>query len=376
VKKLFCMLMAIVFALVFVLPVFAGQLEEYQSKKKSLDSQLSDVYNREKKAESRKNELENKRDELIRIAEEQNKEYQAMLDEINSIEGQITVVEQALKEAIEKYMEQKEILKVRLRVMYESSNMSYFEMLAKSKSIMDFFETLELIRTISKRDEQLVCDLAACRNDIDYKRELMVSQKIQKEEVASAREETLNATLASRAETEQEIRASEEELRRLEQREDELLTLSSQTVEIIKDLQKMSGYAGGTMAWPSSNSRSISSSGYFGFRIHPIYRTRKMHTGIDINASYGTSILAANSGTVILSGYSGGYGYRVVVDHGGGISTLYAHCSRLLVKAGDNVEKGDTIAKVGSTGLSTGPHLHFEVRKDGVPKNPLEWVKQ
>jgi murein DD-endopeptidase MepM/ murein hydrolase activator NlpD len=99
-----------------------------------------------------------------------------------------------------------------------------------------------------------------------------------------------------------------------------------------------------------------------------------MHTGIDINASRGTSIVAANSGTVILSGPSGGYGYRIVIDHGGGISTLYAHCSRLLVKGGDSVEKEKTIAKVGSTGLSTGPHLHFEVRKDGVPKDPLDWV--
>jgi murein DD-endopeptidase MepM/ murein hydrolase activator NlpD len=107
-------------------------------------------------------------------------------------------------------------------------------------------------------------------------------------------------------------------------------------------------------------------------RMHPILRKYKMHTGIDIDADKGDSIIAANKGTVIIAKYDrNGYGNMIVIDHGGGITTLYGHASKLLVSVGDEVNAGQVIAKVGSTGLSTGPHLHFEVRVDGTPKNPL-----
>jgi len=99
-----------------------------------------------------------------------------------------------------------------------------------------------------------------------------------------------------------------------------------------------------------------------------------MHTGIDIAVPSGTSVLAANAGKVIYSGYNGGYGNTVIIDHGGKISTLYAHNSKLLVKVGDKVEKGKVISKSGSTGLSTGPHLHFEVRENGQHVDPMKYL--
>ncbi len=100
-----------------------------------------------------------------------------------------------------------------------------------------------------------------------------------------------------------------------------------------------------------------------------------MHTGIDIAADYGSSVIAANKGLVIIANWQGGYGNTVVIDHGGGITTLYAHCSRIFVSSGDTIQDGAVIAKVGSTGLSTGPHLHFEMRIDGLPVDPLNYVK-
>ena len=111
-------------------------------------------------------------------------------------------------------------------------------------------------------------------------------------------------------------------------------------------------------------------------RNHPILKVPKMHTGIDIGAGSGTDILAANAGTVITAGWNNSYGYMVMIDHGGGIVTLYAHASKLLVSTGNVVARGQTIAKVGSTGMSTGPHLHFEVRLNGVYKNPLDYVSR
>ncbi len=109
----------------------------------------------------------------------------------------------------------------------------------------------------------------------------------------------------------------------------------------------------------------------FGYRVHPITKVYKLHTGVDIGAPTGTSIKAAASGTVVMTGWMGAYGYAVVVDHGGGVSTLYGHCSKILCKKGDRVNQGETIARVGSTGYSTGPHLHFEKRVNGKPVNPM-----
>ncbi len=112
----------------------------------------------------------------------------------------------------------------------------------------------------------------------------------------------------------------------------------------------------------------------FGYRIHPILGTRRLHTGVDMGSGYGTPIKAAASGRVILAAYYGGYGNAIIIDHGGGVSTLYAHQSRLGVSKGARVDAGQTIGYVGSTGLSTGPHLHFEVRKNGRPVNPLDYI--
>lgn len=127
------------------------------------------------------------------------------------------------------------------------------------------------------------------------------------------------------------------------------------------------------MGWPVPGYSRISSP--YGYRIHPIFKTKKLHTGIDIPAPTGTSIAAGSDGTVIYTGTLGGYGKAVMIDHGGGIVTLYAHNSSIVVSEGQSVKRGNTISKAGSTGYSTGPHLHFEVRKGGSYVDPLPWVR-
>jgi murein DD-endopeptidase MepM/ murein hydrolase activator NlpD len=127
------------------------------------------------------------------------------------------------------------------------------------------------------------------------------------------------------------------------------------------------------MAWPVPGYSRISS--YYGMRIHPIFKTKKLHTGIDIPAPTGTAITSAGDGTVIFSDWLGGYGKAVMIDHGGGMVTLYAHNSATNAKVGQTVKRGATIAKAGSTGNSTGPHLHFEVRKNGAYVDPIPWLK-
>ena len=125
----------------------------------------------------------------------------------------------------------------------------------------------------------------------------------------------------------------------------------------------------GVMLWPARGPKTSD----FGWRTHPIFGTRRMHTGVDIGAGYGAPISAAKAGTVVSAGSMGGYGNAVVIDHGGGLSTLYAHQSTIAVSAGQSVGRGQTIGYVGSTGYSTGPHLHFEVRVNGEPRDPMAW---
>lgn len=130
---------------------------------------------------------------------------------------------------------------------------------------------------------------------------------------------------------------------------------------------------GGRFAMPLANYKRLSSG--FGYRDHPLGGGTKMHKGIDLAAKSGTKIYAADSGTVIWSGWRGGYGYCVIIDHHNGYTTTYGHCSKLVADTGDNVKRGDYIADVGSTGASTGPHLHFEIRNHDVPLNPSQYFK-
>src|SRR5574344_1970265 len=133
-------------------------------------------------------------------------------------------------------------------------------------------------------------------------------------------------------------------------------------------------YDGRQLQWPAPASRRITSP--FGYRIDPIYKIYKLHNGVDIGAGYGTNIVAAESGTVIAAsyGYNSGYGNYIMINHGNGLTTRYAHCSSLNVTVGQNVSRGQVIGAIGSTGNSTGPHLHFEVRINGKCNKHMEYL--
>jgi murein DD-endopeptidase MepM/ murein hydrolase activator NlpD len=254
--------------------------------------------------------------------------------------------------------------------MYENSNTSLLETIVQSKSITDFMEKLQYMSLVTRNDSTIIDDLNQAKLDLDYKKSLQERARQQLQDKADDKQVRLTTLKASRAELEDQLTKSQTELKKIEKEENSLIAESNRLNNAIKNLSRKQKYAGGIMKWPCPNNFSVVSS--FGMRKHPILRKYKMHTGIDIDADTGDSIVAANKGTVIISEYNrGGYGNMIVIDHGGGITTLYGHMSKRLVSVGDDVKSGQIIGKVGSTGLSTGPHLHFEVRVDGVPKNPL-----
>jgi murein DD-endopeptidase MepM/ murein hydrolase activator NlpD len=266
-------------------------------------------------------------------------------------------------------------LGARVKEVYKSSGLNYLELLITSRSMSDFTNRMYFFRKIIDHDAGLVQSIRADaqrakqkRADLKYKtREIKGLAKViaeQKNEIAAKADEKkkIYKTLKQRRK-EYEARIAE-------------LEKSSKELEVLI-LKKMAVRKGGkvlgsgAMAWPL---RGRMTSRY-GYRRHPFWGGRHFHTGIDIAKKYGTPIKAADSGEVIFSGWWDGYGKAIVVDHGRKTTTVYGHLSRIYKRVGAVVAKGQVLGLVGSTGYSTGPHLHFEVRKNGKPVNPMKFLR-
>ena len=244
--------------------------------------------------------------------------------------------------------------------MYKNGSLGFVDVLLGSGSISEFVSNLEIIQKIYKNDMDVLDTL-----DKEHK-ELQAIKKQLKEK---------RAKLATQKDELADEKAKLDEKKKALKKEEDALKAEADrlTSEILSMIDKNSQYIGGEFTWPCPASTYITSS--FGNRLHPILKSWIFHTGLDIGCSSGKDILAAASGKVIMAQVYGGYGNCVMIDHGGGIVTLYGHASKLCVSKGDVVKRGQVVAKVGSTGRSTGPHLHFEVRKNGEYVNPMKYFK-
>lgn len=272
-----------------------------------------------------------------------------------------------------------EVLRERILAIYKYGYQSYLEVLFEARDFGEFITRFGMVKRFVKRDVHTINTLREQQSLIARKKEEITQQQQDLERqkhlytrLQNQNRYEQNRYLSKIQVTQTELSKIQNDRRLLEKALDELEDLSKSMESQIRDIQNKSKTALGTgkYIWPVSG--DITS--YFGYRIHPILKKRKYHSGLDIAALMGTPIAASDTGVVIFSARNGGYGLMITIDHGAGISTVYAHCSRLLVKKGQKVTKGEIIGKVGSTGLSTGPHLHFEVRKDGVPVNPLNYI--
>ncbi len=299
-------------------------------------------------------------------------ELNALQKNINSTKSKISQKLQELSILETEIADQNDSLNARLRNMYKNGEVGILTVLLGSSDMSDFMTNLDIIQRIYDSDAKLLEQLQAQydkvigqKMELQALRDTLLSQQAEE----SVRQESLQS---SKGQVQSKKSAIDKDNAQLARQIDALNAEANALTAKILALQGGGNYIGGNMAWPSQASTRISSA--FGNRIHPILRVYKMHTGIDIAAPSGTNILAANAGTVISAGWNNSYGYMVMIDHGGGIVTLYAHSSKLLVSKGTVVARGQSIAKVGSTGRSTGPHLHFEVRVNGVYKNPRDYV--
>ena len=289
-----------------------------------------------------------------------------------------TDVQQATQEcsaAEERLTSHCENVSARLAAIYEQGEVQPIEVLLTAASFTDFSNRMYLLDQVVASDAEMLDDYEAARGDADARRADLEEREQElarlRNRIASDRKRTRSAledTKRKKTSLLNDRAAWERALAELEADSREVEAMLQRLQQTPEGRARLSKSWSGKLEWPL---RGRISSGY-GYRVHPIYRVRKMHTGIDIAVPRGTEIRAAAPGTVVHAARWGGYGNCVIVDHGGGMATLYAHCSRLAVKNGDTVKQREVIAYVGSTGLSTGPHLHFEVRRDGRHTNPMQ----
>ncbi|MGI6144742.1 MAG: peptidoglycan DD-metalloendopeptidase family protein [Clostridia bacterium] len=303
------------------------------------------------------------------------KSLQSTEKKLSTLEKELLQLEKELKESKLQIEANTKALEKNLRIIYEQGDVHFLEVLLDSTSITDFLTRWDLLNSIAKNNKEMIkaneekLQLVKLKKELALQKqqkldELKNDQKEKRKElsVASSRQQTIyNSLKSERAKIEAEL--------------DELERQSQQIANEIR--RQTSGdngeYQGsGKLAWPAPGYTRITSK--YGMRFHPILKKNKMHTGMDIGAPKGANIVAAENGTVIQAGWNNAYGNMIVINHGGNLVTLYAHASKLLVSVGQQVTKGQVIAKVGSTGYSTGPHLHFEVRKNGDPVNPSSYL--
>ena len=365
--------LVLVFAVLAAAPVLADELVEKQQQLNSVQQQIE--------AQQRKAELARRKEQTIA---EQLRAIQQELDtaedEYETVNDQLENTEQHIKANVElsnrltkKLEVQTKTLHRRIRDIYKNGQVNYLDVLLGAKDFNDFVGRMDILKKILAYDNALIQGTKADRETLRKAKEQLEADRAKivelrklaaakREQVAERRQErrgVLNAATYERETAERAYR--------------ELIETSRQIEQMIKRIQsgeKNIGGSTGTMTWPAEG--EITSP--FGWRVHPIFGTQRLHTGIDIGADYGDAIRAADGGVVIHADWMGGYGNAVIIDHGNGISTLYAHNSQLLVDEGQTVAKGQTVARCGSTGYSTGPHLHFEVRQNGSPVNPLNYL--
>lgn len=303
-------------------------------------------------------------DKIQGVIDEKNAEIDQKNSEIAGLEDELKATDKRLKK--------------RMKVIYESGTESYLELILKSTGIADLFTRIAVVESILKHDNGIMDNYRAQIEEITAAKEIVEKEKSEQVEAQSILSEKQNQIKSKQSEKQKIIDALSKDINELKKQEEEQEKAAKELQAQINAALKSSSqqtvqYSGnGKFGFPLTSYTRISSN--YGYRIHPITGTKKLHTGIDYAAPYGTSILAAEDGVVLTAGWNSGYGYCVTINHGGGYVTLYGHCSSLLVSAGQKVTKGQTIAKVGSTGNSTGNHLHFEVRINGATVNPAGYL--
>lgn len=363
-----------VFLVGLIIPVYADEVDEVREQLQKVGQQINAQQGKLSTAKTQEKSIMGEINRIDLDIQDKEKDIKTLEEQISDLKGSIAATEEEIEKAENRLLEKNKFLSERLVYIYEKGELTYLEVLLASADIKDFLTRYDLLNMIVEQDMELIESINQQKQELDMKKndlqvkqnELLYAQNVEerKREELSSRKSEKKTVLNS---VQQEKAQYEKALKELEQTSNELEVL-------IRRIQAgTSGEIQGTgvYTWPTPGYTTITSP--YGMRYHPILKYNKIHTGVDIGAPMGANIVAADNGTVIQTGWMDAYGQVVVIDHGGGISTLYAHMSAIIAANGAVVVKGETIGKVGSTGWSTGPHLHYEVRINGAHTNPMNY---
>lgn len=366
-----------------------SQIEEAEKEKQELQDSLTDLKKVKEELENSKNDLTKYVQELDNNLASIEKKIEELKQLITDKEAEIAETEKALEEALKKEQEQYEAMKVRIKFMYERSDSFYLETIFSAESFGDILNRADYIEQLSAYDRKMLDEYALNSQMIQlYKEELEAEKQIldeakagvdaeqaaledlivEKEQQITAYQSDITNKEAAIKEYEADIEAQNEVIFALEK------AVAEERARLLAENATVITYDGGMFAWPAPSYKRISSD--YGTRMHPTLGVEKFHNGVDMAAPSGTPILAAYDGKVVAAAYNASMGNYVMIDHGDELYTIYMHASSLYVSKGETVAKGQEIAAVGSTGRSTGPHLHFGVRLNGSYVSPWNYLSK
>lgn len=390
-KKFICIILIILILQYFCTFVFAensltNEIVNDVTNELSLEEQKEQVENQ---IEDTNTKLEYVQEELsgtllkVQETEDRIMQYEKEIEELaikmENLQKSIDEASTALIESEQNYQEKSDLLAKRLVAMYEAGETQYLDILLNSKDITDFISRYYVIQEIAEYDTILINQIEEEKNNLETTKQKLENEqgelkilksKSEQTSIVLANMQTLQKSYVDDlTEGEKILQAQLTEYKKEQEEIERQIELATNAID--PDIQ----YTGGEMLWPVAISGTAITSDY-GVREHPIQGVVREHTGIDIgNTPLGSPVVAAADGVVTYAGWLGGYGNCVMINHGDGIVTLYGHGNKILTTVNTEVKQGDTIMEVGSTGNSTGPHLHFEVRVNGEYTNPLNFVK-
>lgn len=375
--KICAIIIVVVFIATSVLPLAMAddvddQISLYRRQQQELQQQINEAKKNVSNTVIEKNALLKELKEINDDIDSLENTIGQLTAEIGEAETQISATQEEIDNKQRDLDGRMAIFNTRLKQIYEYGEVDFLEVLLQSSSLTDFLTRFEYLRYIADNDQKLLEEVKVLKQSLEDEKASLVAQK-----------ESLESKKKTQENKKQELQVASDKQQALVNDKQNELALQYDTLEAfeeaskqiesqIRSLQSSSGKAPTSMVWPCPSSRRVTSP--YGTRIHPIKKTKSMHTGVDIGASSGSSIVAAADGKVIAASYNSAYGNYIIVDHGGGTSTMYAHMSAFVAHVGDSVTAGQQIGKVGSTGLSTGPHLHFEVRINGQHTSPNKYI--
>lgn len=378
--------------------VEAKTLKQLKSERQSLSQKTQQAKNALAAAQKQKAGMQQEIDALDKVVAAASEELNKSREDLEDVSNRLEESQAALEKATAEREQQFEVFGERIKFFYEKGDTGYLDIVLESKSISDMLARMQYVEDIMQYDNKLLDNLKEAEQTIKVKTAEIAEEKAEVEELVKeneAKQQELNKALDEKKAKLQAYESDEKKYQEMiasnekaSQNVERLINqAAAEAAKSAKSSKSSSGgskgssgggtvYTGGKLNWPVPAKAASSSSLSSGFvnRVSPITGRREHHTGYDIPAPYGSAIVAAESGTVIYSGWMSGYGNTIMISHGGGLVTLYGHNSSLVVSKGQTVSRGQTVAKCGSTGWSTGNHCHFEVRVNGGAVSPASYL--